>query len=448
MHVAAAAGITLVVGVHLAGQQGTGLPFATPSAKVTYNLRGHNRLGVRSVDVAGEAGETASRQGWIAACASILASSVSIASLRRGASRARPSHIRKAEVAAETKPQASGSPPVWVVNLDKSVDRWEKCKEEFAKQEVQAERFPATLGKAMSWQELEEKTTFGARYFCTAGMIGCFMSHLRIWERVAKEKIPAVIVLEDDVVLYPNFHERLKECMAELPADWDVCMLGAVGCISPDVEAPYMKLYGLITGGGRPSPSKSRSISKNLFVPYRPAGTHAYMISQKGAEKLLRLCPKPRYHVDLTAWSIAELNLYCIKDQLATQRFGDDTTVSKGGAPLTQRFLQWSWDLMGFSHMGRQAGLPNLSWAWKTAIFALPVPFASRKRLIVELGPASSSFVLMLLTSIPLRSLRPVGVAVLYFDVIITTIRWLAGTSSVVPTGLLAAAGGLLLWKG
>jgi len=316
--------------------------------------------------------------------------------------------------------------------------RWEYCLEEFASQSLKAERFPATLGKAMTDEELAEKTTFGARYFCTPGMIGCFMSHLNIWKKVVEEGHEAVVVLEDDVVLYPNFSSKLQTLLKELPDDWDVCLLGAVGCIAQEQELLNMKLYGLITGGGRPSPGKSRTISPNVFVPYRPAGTHAYMVSQKGAQALVKMCPKPRYHVDLSAWGCTDLRLYMAKDELATQRFDDDTTVSKEGAPLTRRFLRFCWDLTGLAAMGKKAGVPNLTWAWTIACFAMPIPF-SRKRIIVEMGPSTSFFVLMALSCIPLKSLKPLGYAFAYLTFIIFIIRGLAGTQKPLPILTLAA---------
>jgi len=338
-------------------------------------------------------------------------------------------------------------PPVWVVNLDKSRHRWERCTQELAAQNVVAERFPATLGKALSPEELEANTTFGARYFCTPGMIGCFMSHMRIWQKVVDENLPAVVVLEDDIVLYPKFNERLGSLLGELPADWDVCLLGAVGCIASEVEALPMKIYGLVIGGTRPSPGKTRSVSEQVFVPYRPAGTHAYVVSQKGAQTLLRECPKARYHVDLTAWSVKPLKLYMAKDVLGTQLFDGDTTVSKEGAPLTKRWLRWLLDVSGFSYMSRKGGIVNLGWAWKQAIFALPVPFTKR-RFIVESGPTSSIFIFLLLLSIPLRSIKMIGIALLYWDAIICTIRWLANTQNPVPTSLIALVGCACLWWG
>jgi len=334
----------------------------------------------------------------------------------------------------------TSQPPILVVNLDRSVERWELCQSEFAKQGLEAERFSATYGKAMSPDELKEKATFGARYLCTPGMIGCFMSHLRIWHRVAEQGPAAVVVFEDDVLLYPGFSDRLQTLMAELPSDWDVCLLGAVGCIATDREAFHMKLFGFLTGGRRRSPGSTRSVSEHLYVPYRPAGTHAYLISQKGAQALVRLCPKPRYHVDLTAWSQPSLKLFAAKEFLATQRFGGTSTVSKGRAPVTKRFLRWTVDMVGITRMVEMGGIPNLKWAWTVACFALPVPFSTtRRRVIVELGPVASVFVLITLACLPLKSLKPLGAAFLYLASLVAVIRWLAGTQHVAPLSVLLA---------
>lgn len=336
--------------------------------------------------------------------------------------------------------------PIWVVNLDQSTDRWRDCEEELAKQCLSASRFPATFGAAMTDGDLRDSCTWAARYFCTAGMIGCFVSHSRIWHRVADEGCgSAVVVLEDDFVLYPDFSRKLQVLLDELPAHWDVCLLGAVGCIAPDREPLAMKLYELIAGGGRPSPGRTRSISQNIFIPFRPAGTHAYVVSQEGARKLCRLCPKVRYHVDLTAWSLQELNLYAAKDLLATQRFGDDTTVSKHGAPCTERFLRFCWDFTGLSALGRAAGVLNLTWAWKIACFALPVPCSTtRRRFIVEMGPASSAFILTILASCVLRSRRLAAAAVAYMLLICCIIRGLAGTFRFLPMASLALVSAVL----
>lgn len=136
------------------------------------------------------------------------------------------------------------------------------------------------------------------------------------------------LATQDDIVLVPQFNRRLQTIIAELPDDWDVCLLGAFGCVSIEKEALPLKLYALFCGGGRPSPGRTRGISESLFEPYKPAGTHAYVVSQSGARKLLKRLPRARYHIDITAWALQDLRLYAAKEWLASQRFDDDTTVS------------------------------------------------------------------------------------------------------------------------
>ncbi|CAL1164740.1 unnamed protein product [Cladocopium goreaui] len=168
----------------------------------------------------------------------------------------------------------------------------------------------------------------GLARLCTKGMIGCFLSHRRIWQKMVSEKLPAVVVLEDDVRLVEGFSDKLLKLMDELPADWEVCLLGAIGNINPDVEPFHMKLYSFCVGGGRPSPGKTRRVSDNVFVPHRPAGTHAYLVSLKGAERLVKELPLACYHVDLTAWSLPNLKLYAAVNQIATQDFEAASTAS------------------------------------------------------------------------------------------------------------------------
>jgi len=346
----------------------------------------------------------------------------------QSSSKGQRARLCKIHVPAKLTAEHATPVPVWVVNLDRSIERWNKLEAQLKEQNVTAERFPATLGVELTNAELEDKATPAARLFCTLGMVGCFISHQRVWQRVVDEDLPAVAVLEDDAIVFADFNSNLQQLMDELPDDWDVCLLGAVGCIASDKESLHMKLYGLATGGTRKSPGQSRSVSPNLYVPYKPAGTHAYMVSRRGAAKLLERLPKARYHVDLSAWSLQDLNLYAAKEFLATQEFGDDTTVSKTGAPKTMRFLSWCLRYSGLWSMAQRSGIPNLTWAWKTALFALPRPFSPKRHIIVELGPTVSSWVLILISSIVFRSPKLLAVFVAYLGVITGAIRGLAGT--------------------
>mmetsp|Transcript_69238 Transcript_69238/g.225524 ORF Transcript_69238/g.225524 Transcript_69238/m.225524 type:complete len:516 (-) Transcript_69238:141-1688(-) len=351
--------------------------------------------------------------------------------------------LRRASPAAviETAPvwEKGVLPPIWVVNLDQSPDRWAQSCEEFATQSIKLVRWPATYGKFLSEDELKEKATWAARYFCTPGMVGCFCSHRGIWQEMVAKNIPCVIVLEDDVIPYENFSENVATLQTELEAledGWDVCLLGAIGCINPDKEKFYMRFYELGPGGGRPCPkgSSTRTLSDHLFVPHRPAGTHAYMISLKGARKLVERFPKARYHVDLAAWGVSHLKLVASNPFLATQRFdeGAESTVAKGGS-ATERFMSWAWKASGLTTIARSGGLTNPSWAWRTPIFALPVPWQKWPARVkqVSLGPFTSVLIMLFTAGLALRSPTWIGGGFAYLAVMSSFIRFLCGTFSV-----------------
>jgi hypothetical protein len=70
-----------------------------------------------------------------------------------------------------------------------------------------------------------------------------------------------------------------------------------------------------------------KRLSASLYEPIRPAGTHAYLVSFQGAQKLLQLCPKATYHVDLDAWRHSSLVLRMFDPMLVYQTF-EDTTLT------------------------------------------------------------------------------------------------------------------------
>lgn len=324
---------------------------------------------------------------------------------------------------------AAEIPPILVVNLDRSPQRWASCTPQFEEAGVQVTRFSATDGKAMQAAEVRECSTASGNYLCTRGMIGCFLSHRRIWQHVVEEHLPAAVVFEDDVRICPDLTGRLQGLLAELPSDWDVCLLGAFACMNADVEPWYMKFYSFMTGGGRPSPGRTRRVSPGVFVPHRPTGTHAYIVSSRGAKKLLDLLPKARYHVDLSAWALPELRLYAATPFLATQNFKEVSTVAKEKS-MTSRFLRWCWTMVGFSKMIEQGGVPDIGWAWKCAMFAFPLPFSNGRRVAITMGPMSAFWVLIVCLAVGYRSRPLLSFSVFYQCAVCALIRYLCGTWS------------------
>lgn len=107
-------------------------------------------------------------------------------------------------------------PPIFVLNLDRSPDRWKRVSEEFTKAgltvngpQAQVIRIPAIDGRALSASELRVETTFLSRHLQPRGVIGCYLSHRKFWKMVVDLGLDRAIVLEDDIVMVDDFKEQL-----------------------------------------------------------------------------------------------------------------------------------------------------------------------------------------------------------------------------------------------
>ncbi|KAJ3030820.1 hypothetical protein HDV00_008640 [Rhizophlyctis rosea] len=61
----------------------------------------------------------------------------------------------------------------------------------------------------------------------TRGEVGCFMSHIRIWEKIVRGRIEEAVVFEDDVDISSlDIGREIDDCRKELPSGWHVVFLG------------------------------------------------------------------------------------------------------------------------------------------------------------------------------------------------------------------------------
>eukprot|EP00546_Thalassionema_frauenfeldii_P011802 CAMPEP_0178907302 /NCGR_PEP_ID=MMETSP0786-20121207/7294_1 /TAXON_ID=186022 /ORGANISM="Thalassionema frauenfeldii, Strain CCMP 1798" /LENGTH=210 /DNA_ID=CAMNT_0020579083 /DNA_START=271 /DNA_END=900 /DNA_ORIENTATION=+ len=210
----------------------------------------------------------------------------------------------------------------------------------------------------MTQEELNENASWRARTFCPLGTIGCYLSHRKFWHQVVDGSDPYQIVLEDDVVLEPNFVARASAMVEELEAspvgnEWDVLLLGALGSVDPRKRFHFMyEIPAFCAGGCR----QQKQIAEHIHIPKRPFGTHAYAISKRGAKKLLDLAWKATYHVDSVVWGIPELNLFNCDPLLAYQ---DSSCVSTVGS-VTSGIETW---IPSGIMMDQYTKMP-LVWVW------------------------------------------------------------------------------------
>jgi len=232
-------------------------------------------------------------------------------------------------------------PPIYVINLARSAGRWEKMAAQLRQHGLSGRRVEAVDGRSLSNNDLRRVSTPLATHLLPRGVIGCFLSHVLFWELVVERGHECAIVLEDDCELQPDFASAVAETVRELPTNWDICLLGALGCAHPQGKHGILnELCAIYMGGTR----RCQQISERVFVPRKPAGTHAYLISRRGAAKLLSLLTKATYHIDFVAWhSGLGLNLYAANPFVAYQDISAASTLVMAQVELESKSKPQRW---------------------------------------------------------------------------------------------------------
>lgn len=223
--------------------------------------------------------------------------------------------------------------PLVFINLDSDADRRVRMQAEFARLGLPGERFDATRWTALPQAEQARlySSALNAQQFhkpLVNGEKGCYASHLRCWQWLLDSAHSALVVLEDDVALKPEF-AAVIEAIATLPTDWDMVKL--IGRLD---ENKGEKLSG-----------SAPLLNGFALVDYQrvPSLTAGYVISRSGAQKLLasRIPFGRPIDVDLRHWWENDLRIRGVVPAAITL---DDTSFQSSiGAKVAESGLAASW---------------------------------------------------------------------------------------------------------
>lgn len=169
----------------------------------------------------------------------------------------------------------------FVVNLDNRPDRWEnfnKSNEEQLKF-MKYQRYSAVDGKKListcQLQQIFENNDYKMR----KGMVGCFMSHVKLHcQLINDDNADIYVILEDDIELTPDFERKYNMLLETLyTKDWDFCFLGH-HIRNLDTQHIYYDI------------TKDPEIEKvNTYESFilSLGGTTGYIISKNGAKRFL-----------------------------------------------------------------------------------------------------------------------------------------------------------------
>ncbi len=160
---------------------------------------------------------------------------------------------------------------VFLINLDRDVDRLEHMREQLARAGLPYERVPACRGDDLpEWLRPYFEPAEGADpQALSPGEIGCYASHLSIMRHLVEtpEGGPA-LVLEDDLRIDDGLRPLLAG-LERLPSDWDMIRLS-----NPAKSAAVVRRH--VEGVG------------DIVTYWRvPNNTGAFLITPRGAKQFL-----------------------------------------------------------------------------------------------------------------------------------------------------------------
>jgi len=233
---------------------------------------------------------------------------------------------------------------IWVINLDKSKNRLNKIEKNMGLLNLPFNRFSAVYGKELDDITIENNvTTLCKQILCNYSIIGCAMSHINLWKQLANSNSEAYLILEDDAILTDSSVNIIKKIENKIDE------------YSIDIVNLYCNDLGNIFSENIFTIDKY-NFKKSVF----PLLFTAYIITKKGAKKILEKINKISYHID---FEIARINLFDNLNYYASEiplvlNNNDDTTIGKKSDSLIINICD-------------KCGLNYLTWLLSVNIFTI-----------------------------------------------------------------------------
>lgn len=174
--------------------------------------------------------------------------------------------------------------PSFIINLDTCQEKWLKSSSLLKSIGFSPHRFPAIYGKSIDPKLLHSITHPSVDYTIKKGRsvdeqiqglgaIGCYLSHVKLWEMLVESDNEMFLIFEDD--LNPNINFSIDEIET---------YVSQVITNHPDWDVIYLGFY-------KPLPFGSEDIrnTNNIYqINEITFTTHAYLIHRRGAKKLLK----------------------------------------------------------------------------------------------------------------------------------------------------------------
>lgn len=174
-----------------------------------------------------------------------------------------------------------------VVNLSHRTDRWVKfCENARELSFLNYERFNAINGEECRPTLWLQRLFDGNDYNMRVGLVGCAISHIKLYVELLESDYDAYLILEDDLEFAPEFRKKFMHLLIQLEMfDWDMVYLGH-HLKNNASETEKKEAYDKAEMPRVEKWNSGMSFSRSL------GGTGGYLINRNGAEKLLQFIEK------------------------------------------------------------------------------------------------------------------------------------------------------------
>lgn len=177
----------------------------------------------------------------------------------------------------------------------------------FAERNLAVQFMPSINGEVFGLQTTREYNLNGGEphngYKVPPRVVGIYLSHITVWMAASLMGDDMFFILEDDAAFADDWHERLKNALADVPPDFDILYVGS--CCTKD------KPNALVKG--------------EVFIVEWPLCLHAYIIAKKALPTLIRTqrnCYAP-IDVALAIHTLPYLKAYTVLPRIVSQRTMD-----------------------------------------------------------------------------------------------------------------------------
>lgn len=183
---------------------------------------------------------------------------------------------------------------IYVINLDRDIERYTKLRRRLYP--LRPIRIPAVDGSALEETDVYTCTHPTFRPFLERGVVGCSLSHQFAWKQLLRTNQPYAIILEDDVECTTRDIEGLPRKIPD--RDWDILYIGYFGLAKPRNQYNTLDTISSVAmqhllRHPQVDTEVRTHVDKSWFTPEYPGGTYGYIISRRGAGRLLA-----RFHAD------------------------------------------------------------------------------------------------------------------------------------------------------